>query len=58
MAPNPSYLLHFSPAPTLTLGDLPTTFRATRAGREPQQPQTRGETLVTFEGAFSRNRCA
>jgi hypothetical protein len=58
MTPNPSSFQHFSSAPALPVGVLSASFRATQSGREPQQPQTRGETLVTFEGAFSTNRRA
>jgi hypothetical protein len=54
MTPNPSSFLDFSPARKPLLGVLDFTFRATPDGREPHQPQTRGEARVVFEGAFSR----
>jgi hypothetical protein len=53
MTPNPSSFLDFSPARKPPLGVLDFIFRATPDGREPQQPQTRGEALIGFEGAFS-----
>ncbi len=57
MTPNPSYFLDFWPARKPLLGVLDTNFRATLDGREPHQPQTRGEAIVCAgAGPFSMQR--
>jgi hypothetical protein len=53
MTPNPSYFLAFLSAREPMLGALGNTFRATHGGREPQQPQTRGEAFAASGGASS-----